>query len=119
MNTVEQILAEAARTIARIHHRPLMYVGTHAQLGAANTLDAVMWMAHWFWATVQSREQEFRIALDAIHRKHHCRSEGFPDAFRRDHPQADESATFAHVLQCWAEVDHCLHIDISQTATTA
>lgn len=116
MKTPEQLLQEVSQMIASIHHRPTMYVGSKSSAGDANTLDAVMWMAHWFWATIQSREREFRDARDRIKENHDCSCQSFPDAFRRQNPDADELATFEHVLNCWAEVDHLLKIDVSETA---
>lgn len=116
MKTGEQILAEASKTIAHIHNRPTMYVGSRSRTGDANAIDGVLWMAHWFWAMIQSREDEFREVVAKVREKHECSCQGFPDAFRRHNPRADESAAFEHVLQCWLEVDSYLRIDTSETA---
>ena len=60
MKPVEEVLAEALAAIEGLHHRPSMYVGSTTQPGAANTLDGMLWIAHWFWATVQDRRGELR-----------------------------------------------------------
>lgn len=116
VKTVDEILTEATTTIAHIHNRPSMYVGSESQAGAANTLDGMMWIAHWFWATIQSRQAEFRRVHDAVREIHKCSCQGFPDAFRRLNPDADEASALHFVRKCWAEIDSRLEIDISEKA---
>ena len=113
MKTAEEILTEAATTIAHMHNRTGMYVGSN---GAADTLDGMFWLAHWFWAMVQSREAEFQKLHSAIREHHRCDCLGFPDGFRRLNPDAGEKAAFRFVLACWRELDDKLGIDISPAA---
>ena len=119
MKTPEQLFQEVSQTIASIHYHPTMYVGSKSSAGDANALDAIMWMAHCFWATIQSREREFRDARDRIRENHDCRCQSFRDAYRRQHPDTGELAAFEHVLKCWAEVDQLLEIDVSDTSARA
>ncbi len=70
MKMAEEILAEASTTIAHIHNRTAMYVGPPAEPGRANTLDGMFWLAHWFWASIQGRETEFRNLLSAVRQRH-------------------------------------------------
>lgn len=117
MKTPEQILAEASRTIANMHIRPTIYVGSTSRPHAADTFDGMMWIAHWFWASIQSRERELRDARSAVSEAHNCSCQGFPDAYRRQHPNSDEESVFEHVRQCWAEIAAILEIDISRDAS--
>jgi len=110
VKTAEEILTEASTTIAHMHNRTGMYVGSH---DAADTLDGMFWLAHWFWAMIQGREAEFRDLHSAIRRRHKCDCLGFPDGFRHLNPDADEESTFHFVLACWREIDGELGIDIS------
>jgi hypothetical protein len=116
MKTPEQLLESVSQTIASIHRYPTMYVGSKSSPGYANALDTVMWMAHWFWATIQSRESDFCNARNRIRKQHGFSCETFSDGYRRLHPAAEESAAFAYALKCWAEVDQLLMIDISKAA---
>lgn len=116
MKTPEQILAEASKTIAHIHNRPSMYIGSTTRANAADIFDGIMWIAHGFWATVQSREKEFRDVVDAVRELHECSCQGFPDAFRRHNPSSEEGLVFQHVRECWAEIDAKLGIDVSEDA---
>ncbi len=91
-----------------------MFIGSTARAGSADTLDGMLWIAHWFWATIQNREAEFRNVSSVIHERHECSCQSFPDAFRRLNPEADETAACEFVLTCWVEVAHELGIDVSE-----
>ena len=93
-----------------------MYIGSTTRPGAADMFDGMIWIAHWFWATVQSRESEFRQITAKVRDSHRCSCQGFPDAFRRDNPDSDDETVFEHVRRCWAEIDALLGIDISEDA---
>ncbi|MCO6045519.1 hypothetical protein NG895_16530 [Aeoliella sp. ICT_H6.2] len=116
MKSAEQILAEANKTIAHMHNRPTMYISSASRANAGDIFDGMLWIAHWFWATIQSREGEFRRVLDSVRESHQCSSYGFPDGYRRDHPNSDDESAFHHVKKCWEEVDAELGIDISEEA---
>ncbi len=114
MKTVDEVLAEASATIAHMHNRTGMYVGSN---GAADTLDGMFWLAHWFWAMIQGREAEFRDLHSTIRKRHKCDCLGFPAGFRHLNPDADEETAFRFVLECWREIDSQLGIDISPEAS--
>jgi len=116
MKSVDQILVEANKTIAHMHHRPSMYIGSTSRPSAGDMFDGMIWITHWFWATIQSRENEFRQVVAAIRESHQCSCQGFPDAFRRHNPGSDDESVFEHVRKCWAEIDAKLGIDISEEA---
>ncbi len=116
MKSVEEILAEASFTIAHVHNRPSMYIASTMQPRAADAMDGILRIAHWFWATIQDREDEYGNVLSAVRKRHECSSQGFPDAFRRLNPDADEAAAFQFVMSSWQEVDAELGIDVSADA---
>ena len=116
MKSIDEILAEANTTIAHMHRRPSMYIGSTKRANAGDIFDGMIWIAHWFWASVQSREKEFRDVVSAVRESYNCSCQGFPDAYRRHHPDTDEETLFEHVRKCWAEVDERLGIDISENA---
>jgi hypothetical protein len=116
MKTAEEILAEASRTIANIHNRPAMYVGDPSIRCTADTFDGMMRIAHSFWATIQSRQAELSVAIDAVREAQRCRSLGFPGAYRWQNPDATNEDVFQHVRACWAEIAAKLGIDISLEA---
>jgi hypothetical protein len=116
MKTVDEIQSEVSTMIASIHNRPTMYVGSESREGSANTLDGIRWIAHWIWATIQSREAEFRRENESVLKNPKCGSQGFPETFRRLNPAADEASVFRFVRECWAEIDLRLEIDISEIA---
>jgi hypothetical protein len=116
MKTAEEILAEASTMIAHIHNRTGMYIGSLARPGAADTLDAVFWLAHWFWYSIQDREAEHNDLYYAICERHKFSGLGFPDGFRHLNPDADEEAACRFVLAGWREIDGGLGIDISPEA---
>ena len=113
MKTPEEILTEVSKTIAHMHKRPSMYIGSTSRPNAGEMFDSMNWLAHWFWATVQSREQDFREAVAAVRESHQCGCLGFADTYRRQHPNSDEESVFQHVRNCWAEISDRLGIDPS------
>ena len=114
MKSSEQILAAAHGTIARMHNRPSMYIGSTSRQNSADIFDGMIWIAHWFWATIQSRENEFITIVATVRETHQCSSLGFPDAFRRHNPISDDELVFQHVRRCWTEIDAKLGIDVSE-----
>ena len=114
MKTSIQILAEANRTIAYMHNRPEMYIGSKSRVEAGELFDGMIWMAHKFWAFIQSKELEFREAVEKVRESHECGCLTFCGAFRFKNPEHDEESVFNHVQMCWAEVDAILGIDISE-----
>lgn len=119
MKSAEQILTVSSKVIAHLHNRPSMYIGSVSRQNAADIFDGMIWIAHWFWATVQSRENEFLEVAAAVRESHKCSCQGFPDAFRRHSPDSDEETVFQHVRSCWAEIDARLGIDITEVAEGA
>jgi hypothetical protein len=116
MRSSDEILCEVSSTIAHMHHRISMYIGSTEQPGAGNTLDGVFWMAHSFWALVQERDGEFRDTIEAVRQQHECSCQIFPDAYRRHNPDASEPEVCDFVIACWREIDATLGIDISEKA---
>jgi hypothetical protein len=116
MKTIEQILAEANTTIAHMHLRPSMYIGSTSRPNAGEMFDGMIWVAHWFWATIQSREKEFREVADSVRQSRNCSNLGFSDAYRLQNPTLDDQDVFQHVRSCWEEIDKKLGIDISENA---
>jgi len=116
MKTSEQMLAEISTTIAHMHHRITMYVPSTNGPGAGDTIDGMFWIAHRFWASLQERGDEFRTAVRVVRRRHECGSQGFPDAFRENNPDALEEEVARAVMSYWVEIDAELGIDISSTA---
>lgn len=116
MKSAEEILAEANTTIAGIHNRPTMYVGSTSRPNAADIFDGIIWTAHWFWAVIQSRQRELYDIAASVREAHRCGCRGFSDAYRRQYPDSDELAVFEYVRKCWAEIDAKLGIDISEDA---
>ncbi len=113
MKTAEEILALTSTTIAHIHNRTGMYVGSPTNPGAANTLDGVFWLAHWSWTSIQGGETDYRDVYSAICQRHKFGSLRLPGGFRRLNPEADEETAFRFVLACWREIGEELGIDIS------
>lgn len=116
MKSPDEILAEANKKIAHMHNRPFMYVASADRVRAGEVFDGMMWVAHWFWSVIQSREQEFRETSGDVRKAHGCGPFPFADVLRRQHPHVDEQMVFERVREFWAEVDAKLGIDISEEA---
>ncbi len=112
MKSAEDILAEANNTIAHMHNRPQMYVGATNRQSAGEIYDGMMWVAHWFWARCQDREDEFGETKSNVMTSRKCGCVGFPGSFRQRNPDSNEHAVFEYVRECWAEIDAQLGIDI-------
>lgn len=102
----------ASEMIAALHRRPEMFIGDLADERAATILDGMLWMAHSFWAAIESREQDLNAARDLVRRKYKCSGLPFAEFFRSNHAHVDEVAAVAYVLQCWSEIDAQLGIEL-------
>ena len=113
MKSAEDILAEANNTFAHMHKRPQMYVRATDVQSAGEIYDGMMWVAHWFWAKCQDREDEFGKTKSNVMTSRKCGCVGFPASYRQRNPDCSEHAVFEYVRECWAEIDAQLGIDIS------
>jgi hypothetical protein len=115
MKTIEQAIAEVRETILNIRKRPGMYVGLPPHHpGATDAINDVLWISHWFWTFMQSREDDFR---NKFHELCILRGRGeitFVTCFRQDHPEADEAAVYQYTLDCWAEIGEMLGLEQSR-----
>src|SRR5688572_13394410 len=112
MKSHDELSAHACEMIAGMHRRTNMFIGNPADPRAADLLDGMFWVAHSFWAAIESREHDLRVATNVVSQKHKCSCLSFLHTFRSKHPDIDELEVVNHVLRCWAEIDACLGINI-------
>ncbi len=54
-----------------------MYIGSTKRANAGDIFDGMIWVAHWFWASVQSREKDFRDVVSAVRESYKCSGQDF------------------------------------------
>jgi hypothetical protein len=113
MKTIDDLAGEIESTIASIHRRTQMFIGSTDEPGASIALDGMLWLAYSFWASAKEREGELRRNLSSVRERYQCDGQGFPNAFRRLNPSSGEDAACQFVLQCWEEIAKEIGIEIA------
>src|SRR5688572_10299120 len=112
MKSHDELSAHACEMIAGMHRRTNMFIGNPADPRAAYLLDGMFWVAHSFWAAIESREHDLSVATNVVTQKHKFSSLCLLQTLRNKHIDTDELELVNHVMRCSAKIDECLGINI-------
>ena len=93
-----------------------MYIGSTNRSFAGEMLEQLLWLAHWHWASIQSREKELRDLRLTMLMSQEFGNFGFALGFRKRTPTATEEKIFAFTQNCWLELDKMLGINVTEDA---
>ena len=80
---------------------------------AGEMIEQLLWLSHWHWASIQSREKELQDLRLSLLMGQEFGNLGFATGYRKRTPTATEEVFFAFTQNCWLEIDKLLGVDVT------
>jgi hypothetical protein len=104
------IIANLVTRIGWVYERPLMYGGTPA------AVEGVIECLHSMWAMCLEREQQYRIAMEDLHRQEEHHAMNCSTWYAEQHPRAPEEETAAYVVSFYKRLDVAIGLPATSNA---
>ena len=91
-----------------------MFIGSTSRPFAGEMIEQVLWLSHWHWASIQSREKELQDLRLSMLMGQEFGNFGFATGYRKRTPSATEEMIFAFTQNCWLELDKLLGVELTE-----